>query len=254
MYLDYCQKNIGTSTKPFLKVLLALASHTGTNRFALTTLGILTEQSKKLLNSEGLDEVIKFTATKIVRLNYRDTTDEAILLASVTDKLKIQAGAVQGDVLALKLLFTSILFSYAAPELIVDTHKSLTVSHYNLQAISRQMLESDGRSLSIPAKEFNEHVQTLMIRNPEKSLDMVYINGDYEKMADLNTKPSNKCLMWYLGIIVRGSRSHLYEEKNKLSRDNSKQVARKFAYFFDYTNHEDVKKMKQAFDVNLDKI
>lgn len=253
VYLDYCHSNMADSKTPFLEVLCRLASHTGTNRFALTTLGILVEQSRKLLDTNDLNKIIEQAGKSLHRFNYRDTVDESMLLASITDVLKIQMGSLKDDLLAKKLLFTAVLFLYAAPELVINANEAVE-SFYSAQAIDLDVIRKEGRTIHVSKKEFNEHIQTVMLRTEAGVPDAVYINTEYEKISDLIKYPNNKCLMYFLGMFILGATSHFYKEKINPDKNRSKFVSRKLAYFFDYTNIEDMKKMDTSFGISLGEI
>jgi len=58
--------------------------------------------------------------------------------------------------------------------------------------------------------------------------------------------------MYFLGMFVMQLTSHFYKEKKGLDKNASKYITRKIAYFFDYTNIEEVKNLTEEFGINLE--
>ncbi len=253
VYLDYCHQHPDTSKQSFVDVLLALANHGPSERYALTTLGILVEQSRELLDHSAVKSLINLSAKMLPGFNYRETSQETIMLATVTPVLKLEYRTLQDDLIALKLCYTAMLFMYAAPELVTSDKKPQATFYRATIADLRAVYNGVGAN-NIPKIAFKEHLQTLLI--PDKTNrgnDLIYINTGYESLADLIKYPNNKCLMFFLGSNALQLTTHFYQEK-KTERISTKPITRKLAYFFDYTNIEEVKDLTKEFSVNLDKL
>jgi len=254
VYLDYCHKNNRIATKGFYEVLGTLAECVATNRFALTMLGILVEQSRTLLDAESLVKLFAIIEKKLAGFHYRETFEEAILLCSVTTNLKLEIHISKDDLLGRKLALTAALFFFAAPEL-VSSKKKRVESFYRLWIVNLQELIAGDNSLKIPESAFSQHNQTVMLSSRRSDLgDSVCINTGYEKAADLILDPNNKCLMYFIGMLAIQMTAHFYKDKKGLNGGAHKYVPRKLAYFFDYTNIEEINNLDKEFGINLEKI
>lgn len=254
VYLDYCHKNTQTAKKGFFEVVVTLAEFLPTNRFALTTLGILVEQSRTLLDAASLAKLLALIEKKLTGFHYRDNFHEAVLLASVTKDLKIEIHTTKDDLLSRKLALTATLFFFAAPELVKSEKKVVSV-FYSLSLFNLAEIIEGDKNLKIPDLEFSEHIQTLMLSTSKGTLgDAVYINTSYEKAADLNIHPNNKCLMYFIGMLAIRMTAHFYKDKEGLNGNAHKYVPRKLAYFFDYTNIEEINNLDNEFGINLEKL
>lgn len=254
VYLDYCHKNTRTAMKGFYEVLATLAGCLATNRFALTTFGILVEQSRTLLDAESLVNLFAIIEKKLEGFHYRETYEEAILLASVTTDLKLEIHISKDDLLGRKLALTATLFFFAAPEL-VSSKKERVESFYRLRIVNLQELITEDNSLKIPESTFSQHNQTVMLSSRQPGLgDSVYINAGYEKAADLILHPNNKCLMYFIGMLAVQMTTHFYKDTKGLNGNAHKYVPRKLAYFFDYTNIEEINNLDEEFGINLEKL
>lgn len=254
VYLDYCHKNINTSTQEFYKVLITLAECVGTNRFALTTLGILVEQSRSLLDAERIVNLFALIEKKLAGFHYRETYEEAILLASVTTELKFEFRVLKEDLLGCKLALTATLFFFAAPEL-VSSKKQRVKLYYKLWIVDLEELAVGNQPIVIPESTFSPNNQTAMSsgRRPDSG-DLVFINTNYESVADLILYPNNKCLMYYVGMLAMQMTFYFYNDRKGLNGKAYKYIPRKLAYFFDYTNIEEINHLDKEFSINLDKI
>ena len=254
VYSDYCHKNTRTALQGFYEVLTILAEHVGMNRFALTTLGILVEQSRSLLDAERLLMLLAIIEKKLAGFYYRETHEEAILLASVTADLKLEIHISKDDLLGRKLALTAALFFFAAPELVSSKNKRVE-PYYRLWLVNLQELITEDGNLKIPESAFSQHNQTVMLSSRQPGLgDSVCINTSYEKAADLILYPNNKCLMYFIGMLSMQMTAHFYKDKKGLNGNAHKYVPRKLAYFFDYTNIEAINNLDQEFGINLEKL
>jgi tetratricopeptide (TPR) repeat protein len=254
VYLDYCHKNTKTAIKGYYQVLATLTECLTTNRFALTTLGILVEQSRTLLDAESLLMLFAVLEKKIPGFYYRETYEEAILLASVTTDLKVEIHISKDDLLGRKLALTAALFFFAAPELVSSEKKSVE-SFYRFWIVNLLELTSSNNTLKIPESTFSQHSQTVMLSSRRPGvIDSVCINTEYQKAADLIIHPNNKCLMYFIGTLAMQMTSHFYKDKKGLNGNAHKYVPRKLAYFFNYTNIEEIDNLDKEFGINLEKI
>jgi hypothetical protein len=133
-----------TSASRFYEVLVTLVGCIATNRFALTTLGILVEQSRTLLNEDNLTKLFVIIEKNLPGFHYRETFEKAVLLASVNKNLKIELHTTKVNLLSRKLSLTTALFFFAAPEL-VSSEKKLSSLFCSLL----HMLSSSSTKLSI---------------------------------------------------------------------------------------------------------
>ena len=110
-------------------------------------------------------------------------------------------------------------------------------------------------NFKIPESTFTQHNQTVMLSVRQPSFgDSVCINTEYEKVADLILHPNNKCLMYFVGMLAMQMTAHFYKDKKGLNGKAHKYIPRKLAYFFDYTNIEDIKHLDEEFSINLEKV
>lgn len=254
VYLDYCHKNSGTSKIPFYEVLATLAGCVAKHRFALTTLGILIEQSRNLLDADGLTKLFRLIEKDLAGFYYRETHEVAFLLASVSSDLKIEMDISKDDLLGRKLALTATLFFFAAPEL-VSSEQELVESFYKLWIVNLQEMNDEDIDLGIPASEFSEHIQTIMLSVKQDNMgDSVCINTEYEIKADLIQHPNNKCLMYFIGMLAMRMTNHLYKDKKGLNGNGKKFIPRKLAYFFDYTSIEEFNQLNEQFGINLENL
>jgi len=253
VYAGYCHRNPSTSKGPYNEVLLQLAMATPINRFAKTILAILLDQSRELTNEEALAPIIKILCNSLNGLYYRETSELAVFTSAIIPKLNLQLLAFKTDVLTKKMALVLVLFLFAAPEMI-DLPETSSSNSYSAMLMNRRDIEEEGASLDL-AEEFSDDIQTLQMRtNHGRTIDTLLINSDYENCADLTAFPDNKCLMYCLGILIISITSHYAGIAIKSIRRDTKPVTRKLAFFFDYTNLEDLKTLNKAFEVDIKKI
>jgi hypothetical protein len=174
-------------------------------------------------------------------------------LASVTTTLKIEIHISKDDLIGRKLALTAAMFFFAAPEL-VSSKKRPVESFYRLWIINLQEMLDGDKSLKVPESAFSQHNQTVMLSPRQPGLgDSVCINTGYEKAADLIVYPNNKCLMYFIGMLALQMTKYFYKDKKGLNSAH-KYVPRKLAYFFDYTNVEDINDLDREFGIKLEKL
>jgi tetratricopeptide (TPR) repeat protein len=253
VYTNYCHRNVVSSKTQYNEVLEQLAIATPANRFARTILAILLEQSRDLTHEEALSKIIATVSRSLGGFYYRETTEQAVFTAAVTDKLHLQLFAFKSDVLTRKMALVLLLFLFAAPELI-DIPDSPAANFYTAMLINRSEIQKEGSEFQLQ-KEFSVDIQTLQMRtNRDRMVDTILVNTDYEACADLEAFPNNKCLMYYLGMLTIGIASHFAGIAVNSTRRDTKPITRKLAFLFDYTNLEDVKTLNKAFEVDIQKI
>lgn len=253
LYVNFCRKNRSTSKAPFTEVMNELARNVSKSRFARTILTMLVDQSGNLIDKSSLAGIISILEKSLPGFYYRETTEQAVFTGLVTDQLRVQLLAFTSDLPCKKMALIMLLFLYAGPELVEIPEKPVAQG-YKAMIMSRHEMEASGISLKL-SKEFSEHIQTLQMRvGEDATMDTILINRDYEKCADLEVYPNNKCLMYCLGMFVIGIGSHLSGIPHSDKRKDTRPITRKLAFFFDYTDLEDTKTKNKSFDVDTKKL
>ena len=60
--------------------------------------------------------------------------------------------------------------------------------------------------------------------------------------------------MYFIGMLAMQMTAYFYRDKKGLNGNAHKYVPRKLAYFFDYTNIEEVKNLDKEFGINLEQL
>lgn len=60
--------------------------------------------------------------------------------------------------------------------------------------------------------------------------------------------------MYFIGMLAMQMTAHFYSDKKGLNGITHKYLPRKLAFFFDYTNIEDINNLDEDFGINLEKL
>lgn len=252
MYLEYCLNNAQTSRQEFNSLLLEFAAAPNANRFAKTILATLVEQSKNLVNDSELKKLLKTLNEHSIGFYTREIIHETIILAKLSNNLKLELVAYTEDVLTLKMSLALALFLYTAPELLA-VEKLLGQDFCKIQIIMLKDFRSIFPKIEIPAKDqrfLTYHLQKLDYTIP----NYIVVDERYEAAADLIADPQNKHLMYFLGAAIRTLVTNFYHLPENVTDRLTKPVTRRLAFLFGMTAVEEIKAQKETYYVDLQKL
>ena len=253
LYLEYCLKNVSSSKKAFNILLLSFCSDLSTNKFSKTILAILLEQSKSLVDTEDLKHIIKALGNSMRDFHSRNIEYEYVILCTLQNEFNFEFTFFEDTPLCQKLSLALILFLYASPDLIFLPKRNLEEKFCRVNIILKSDAEHVLKGVKIPAFT-NPDLQTIHTGKRDYTApEFIIVNDIYEQYADLAEIRNNKCGMFFLGAATKGIVSHFYHLKDS-SKAFPKDITRKLAYFYDYTNIEDTKKKKLDYYIDLSKL
>jgi hypothetical protein len=251
VYTHYCRNNKSTSSRQFNELLLFLASNVDRSRFIKSSLAIMIEQSAELVNRDQLLVILERLTEKIPNLFFRQTDGEWIFQAIISEDIKLEIIVFQDDLLNAKLAINCLLFYKAAPE-IFEVRKQPQESYCKVMIGNQVDIET---GLKQPLdKHYTDDIQVIFLgQNGYESPEAILVSKQYEGKANLEEHPNSKCNMFLIVSGVRMIINHIYHTDIEKQKQFRKSITRKIAYFFDYTNIEEMNEA-QSFTINLNQI
>ncbi|MNJ86524.1 hypothetical protein D3C87_40250 [compost metagenome] len=248
-YLKHCKKDSIQHSKYFKKVVLLLAKNISHNEYIKTSLGILIEQSDKLLNYEDIKEVIALFGDHELTFFYRETQYDLILQVCLVGGFSFEIICYKDELTTIKIALCFILFLFAIPNCF-QLEREKKEDFVRITLILKSTLETVIPKL--PKINFDDDVQSAIIVR-EKPTDPVFvcINDDYPIFSDLSRENVSRCNMFLIRSLYDQLITHYYQVKSSTIRKSTKPISQIIANFYDLTDIALIEKSKIDYQVDL---
>ncbi|WP_316777867.1 hypothetical protein [Pedobacter antarcticus] len=252
MYLEYCLANPKSCRQQFNSLMQDFATFAIENRFALTILALLIEQSKALIDGSDLNKLLNILTAKVLGFHARAIAHETVLLLKLSNGLKLEIICYTEDTISLKLATALALFLVASPDLLI-VDKMRKQDFCKVQILMLKDFRNLFSKIKIPA--IDERFLSYHLQKRDYDIpNYIVIDERYEKSADLVVDINNKHFMYFLGAAIRTLITNYYHLGDNITDRLTKPVTRKLAFFMGLTGLEEIKAQKEAYFVDLSKL
>jgi len=254
-YLKYCKDDLEHSKKHFKTILLMLAS-SGNNKFGLTTLGILIEQSGALIDFVDLRELISCIRKNNSRFIFRETFRDSVFLLSDPLGFNIEMNAHKEDLLGSKLCIEFLLFLMAIKGVLGIEEATKRESFCKIIFHEAEILNQVIRNRGGKELRFTSEQQTHIISIEEQYVEpiIVVVGDEYESISDLIKNRGTKSNLFFLRALICEISAHFYHMDGNAVFEVTQGLTGKIAALFDYTNVDQEFEREHDYGVDLSRI